>query len=398
MASELLFPNSHTQLISLSCYRSSFLSVVSRTDVLFANLRVHNLSDNVIREALKSFVNGLDSHRYVDDPSSRPSSSAPYMTPNHLHSTATRRCFALLPTVLSILRVHSPIDEYENASAMFRWDSGLVRDGCFYAGYLAASTDGEFLDIRDEEKQGVSSTRLSINEAVSICLDAIAAMRWGYSKSDERQDTIRMIWENRKMRQQGQDSSQSVVYDHDHSQTIAFNTPSNPHNIQVSGHISTLLPPSISIPRRSVQSAPNTACSTDGRSLNGWPTYTPPGTAISIATSNGTGLSSGADSPVFANMPPFKTVAEDIFYHSPSGETDQFLYNVPLSGSLDCENTTISSSIGRYSQRHSSPSVHALNSNSSASFIDSHFHTPSPSILNDFQSCPQLGENCSAYH
>jgi hypothetical protein len=360
---------------------------------LLARCHIYKFPDNVIREALKRFINGSNSHQYVDDPSSRPSSSAPYMTPNHLHGPAARRCFALLPTIISILQTHSPVDKYEKTSAMFSWDSGLVRDGCFYAGYLAASMDREFLDIPDEGKQEDDSTRLSIDEAVSFCLDAIAAMRWGYSKSDERQDTIRLIWENRKIKQQGQDSSQNAIYDLDRPQAITFNSSSNSLNLQVPSHLSSLLPPPISIPRRSVQSAPNTACSTDGRGLNGWPTYTPPGTATSITTSSGVG------SPVFANMPPFKAGAEDMFYHSSHGETDQFLYNVPLSGSLDCENTTISSSVGRYSQRHSPSGIHVMGSNSTASYMDSHFHTPSPSILNDFQSCPQFGENCSGtYH
>jgi len=233
-----------------------------------------------------------------------------------------------------------------------------------------------------------------------ICIDALAAMRWGYSRSEEREESIRLIWENRKIKHQNQGSSGSIPpYDINHPSFISFTAP-NPVNLLNSApnHLSTslILPRLTSLPHRAVNSAPNTACSTDGRGMNGWPSYTPPGTGTSIATSAGTGLSSGGDSPIFANMPSFKTSADDLYYSN--GDMDQFSYNPPLTaGSLDNENP-IPPTIGRYSLRQSPSDMHALNSNPSVNYMAPNFHA-NPSILTDFHPCPPFGEACaSGYH
>ena len=324
---------------------------------------------------------------YVDDPTSRPSSSSPYLTPHHLHNIATRRCAALLPTIIRILRLHlSP--KYVDISGIFRWDAGLIRDGCFYAGYLAACCDSDIIQYEEKREDGTTPT--TTEEAVLVCLDALAAMRWGYSRSEEREESIRLIWENRKVKLQNQGGSISP-YDLERPPSISFGPAPNPVNISAPNQFSTslILPRLTSLPNRAVQSAPNTACSPDGRGLNGWPSYTPPGTAT-------TNLSSGPDSPIFANMPPFKTAADDLYYHTSAGEMDQFSYHPPLTAeSLENETT---STMGRYSVRPSPADMHILTSNPSVNYIASNFHA-NPTILTDFQSCPPFGDTCASnYH
>jgi hypothetical protein len=322
---------------------------------------------------------------YVDD--SRPSSSSPYLTPEHLHTVATRRCTALLPSIIRILRSHLSAKE-PDGSGIFRWDAGLVRDGCFYAGYHAACSESDTLHC-EEKQDGTALT--TTEEAVLVCLDALAAMRWGYSRSEEREESIRLIWENRKTKLQHQGSSGGIsLYDLDHQASIFFSPP-NPVNFSAPNQLLTshILPHLTSQPHRGVHSAPNPA-SMEGRGLNGWVSYTPPGTATSIATSAGTGLSRGEDSPIFANMPPFKTSADDIYYQTSGGEMEQFSYNPPLTaGSLD--ETPIPSTIGHYPLRQSPPDMHALSSNPSVNYMASTFHA-NPSILTDFQSCPPFGD------
>jgi len=324
------------------------------------------------------------------------------MPPQQLHDEATRRCVSLLPIIIRMLRVHLPL-EFEDTVCLLRWDAGLIRDGCFYAGYLSATYDSDVLTIpREEATPEDGSIHLPVEEAVAVCLEALAAMRWAYSRSDEREETIRSVWEEHKVTGLEHEASATVpFYDLEYSRAISVTPPTNSVGLSLPHNLSTnLLRPLTILPQRSVQSAPNTACSTDGRGLNSWPSYTPPGTATSIATSTGTALSSGGDSPIFANMPPpFKTAAEDMYYQPSGTEIEQFSYNVPLGGSLDSE-ATIPSTIGRtYSLRHSTPSEmhHPLGTNTSVNYMSSNFHA-SQSILNDFQPCPQFGENCGPYH
>jgi hypothetical protein len=77
-----------------------------------------------------------------------------------------------------------------------------------------------------EEKQEDGITSTTTEEAVLVCLDALAAMRWGYSRSEEREESIRLIWENRKMKLQNQGSSGSISpYEIDQTPSISFTAP-----------------------------------------------------------------------------------------------------------------------------------------------------------------------------
>ena len=305
----------------------------------------------------------------------------------------------LLPHVVRILEMHTS-SKRNDLPGLFHWDAGLIRDGCFFAGYLAANMESDLFD-QDDLKQEDIERRLTVEDGVSICLTALTSMRWSFSKSEEREETIRMIWENRKMRRQGQ-SQHSPHYDGEYTKALTVPHSQIPHNT-LNSHTSLSLPASgerlpplnMRTYQRRVESAPSTACSTDGRGMNGWPSYTPPSTATSVATSAGTGIS-GRGSPVFSNIPSFKGPSDDVFYHGTS-DLDHFSYHAPLTGPAVRENSGMTIGATTYTHRHSPIEPHGSTSNYMA---DNTFNSTS-SLLphSDFQSCPQFGENCNGgYH
>ena len=129
---------------------------------------------NVIREALKQ--------RTVVHPSSDRSLSIalPNSSPRSAHlDAATRllkiadaRCHEVVRRVVAIIRQHL-------GTPFFEYDASLVRDGCFFAGFLLAGEGGS-------------------DDDVQTCLQALRQMRWAFSKGEEREKTVRMIWESRK--------------------------------------------------------------------------------------------------------------------------------------------------------------------------------------------------------
>ena len=335
-------------------------------------------------------------------PSSHSSNSSPYLSPHHLLATATRKCMVLLPRVIRILEMHAS-RKRNDLAGLFHWDAGLIRDGCFFAGYLAANIESDVFD-EDDLKQEDIEPRLTVEDGVSICLTALASIRWCFSKSEEREETIRLIWENRKMRRQGL-SQHGSPFDGEYTKALTVPQPQITHNA-LNSHISLSLPasgerlPNLNLRtyQRRVESAPSTACSTDGRGMNGWPSYTPPSTATSVATSAGTGIS-GPGSPVFSNIPSFKGPSDDVFYHGTS-DLDRFSYHAPLTGPAVRENSGMT--ISAYA-RHSSvePHAHALTRSTSNYLADNTFNSTNSSLLlnSDFHTCPQFGENCNGgYH
>ena len=307
----------------------------------------------------------------------------------------------LLPRVVRILEMHAS-SKRNDLPGLFHWDAGLIRDGCFFAGYLAANIESDVFDDDDLKQEDVERC-ITVEDGVSICLTALTSMRWSFSKSEEREETIRMIWENRKMRKQGQ-SQHSPHYDGEYTKALTASHSQIPHNA-LNSHTSLpasgeRLPPlNLRTYQRRVESAPSTACSTDGRGMNGWPSYTPPSTATSVATSAGTGIS-GRGSPVFANMPSFKGPSDDVFYHGTS-DLDHFNYHAPLTGPAVRENSGMTMSATAYAHHQSPIQSHALTSNTSNYLADNTFNSTNPSLLphSDFHSCPQFGENCNGgYH
>ncbi|KAF8894459.1 hypothetical protein BD779DRAFT_1501136 [Infundibulicybe gibba] len=356
---------------------------------------------NNIRESLKQCI----SESPANDNSTRPgsySSSSPYLPPHHLHQIATRKCHRLLPIVLDIIKVNLA-GGGADAGGLFRWDAGIIRDGCFFAGFLAASSDGDMIDYEEGDNyHSDGAARFGTEEAVGLCLEALGEMRWAYSKSEERAETIRMVWENRKNRRQGHYTSRAIGHDSyrysarlpDHQTQHVYGGKSihhiNPHHILGIPGLNERphLPPlSLSRPSTHPGSAPNTACSIDSHGVSGWPSYTPPGTGTSVTTtSTGTGLSARG-SPIFPNLTnPFKT--DDSFYHV-GNDLDQFTFNVPATSSIP--NDTMANSYHRGSQP-----IHGA---SPSGYLDSGVFT-SPVIIgqgDDLTGCPQFGEDCTGF-
>ncbi|KAF8630397.1 hypothetical protein AX15_002951 [Amanita polypyramis BW_CC] len=272
---------------------------------------------NVILESLKIFTTSDTSrHMLFPQSASRPSSSSstssPYLPPHPLCQEAETRCIRLLPHVSRIIRHHLSKDSANHLN-LFTWDTGLVRDGCFFAALLSVSLHGDLhcLDGHDVKLEE-SDDCISPEEGANLCLAALAKMRWVFSKSDERIETIHLALKNSKETQKSRSESpgtscQSALRHMEHSYGIVPPEKSLHPYPRTVPHLNIVLPTS-----RRVESAPNTACSTDGTRVNGWPTYTPPLTASSLSnkgspfiheiTSPGS-YKSGHDDPIFYHVP-----------------------------------------------------------------------------------------------
>jgi hypothetical protein len=349
-------------------------------------------------------------HSTASRPSSY-SSSSPYLSPHYLHVTATRKCLGMLPLVLRTIKFHLE----ERDGDIFKWDAGIVREGCFFAGYLAASVEGDTIDFptenRDEEhSRGRSSW--GVEEGVNLCLNALGQMKWALSKSEEREETIRLVWDNRRV---GRNSNRyflnvsnrfnlhgSDAYTHELPPMVRPMTMSSIQGTGAFAHISgsdrPLLPPLhlLCSPRRA-ESAPNTAYTT-GHGANGWPSYTPPRTGTSIATSAGTGVSRG--SPEFSGLTgpgmAFKPDNQEPFYDMHQ-DLDQFSFNVPVTGPV------INDSTMHYHHRDPPSSAHSLHSAATSTYLDSGaFPTQSSAMIdhgNDTpQSCSQFGDDPHGFY
>lgn len=129
---------------------------------------------NVIREALKQRTvvhPTCDRSRNITLPNSSPR-SAQLDTATRLLKIADVRCHEVVRRVVVIIRQHL-------GTPFFEYDASLARDGCFFAGFLLAREGGS-------------------DEDVQTCLQALRQMRWAFSKGEEREKTVRMIWESRK--------------------------------------------------------------------------------------------------------------------------------------------------------------------------------------------------------
>ena len=384
-----------------------------------------SLLDNIIRESLKQCMANSSSSEPVmfstsspSRPSSHSLNSSPYLSPHHLHTIATRKCLSLLPCVLRIIKYHLQDNHGKQQTGFFQWDAGLIRDGCFFAGFLAAGVEGDIIDTSvDERNEDLNNGQghLSVEEGVGLCLAALKEMRWAFSKCEEREETVRMVWENRKIGRHGRHTLSRLNLARPGLDTYTVHQVGSAYDkpIPAASHMTSnaflplslhglddrpQLPPIhlLYSPRR-VESAPATAYSTDGHGANGWPSYTPPGTGTSVATSAGTGVSSlsSRGSPVFANLPTsisFKGEINDPYYHV-TGDLEQFSFNVPVAAS-GINDVSAIGSIAPYHHRSHSPGT--------AAYLDSSaFRTPGSTLLSsngDTTTCAQFGEDCTGYY
>ncbi|TFK76606.1 hypothetical protein BDN72DRAFT_831189 [Pluteus cervinus] len=354
---------------------------------------------NVIRESLRlcltssGTLNGL-SHPYPPSPSSRPSSqssNAPADSlPQRLHSIANHKCYRLLPKVIRVMKGHLSSG---TRSALFQWDSGLVRDGCFFAGLLSATIDGEIPDDERYRREGDGGP-ITGEEGVCLSLSALEEMKWAFSNSEERQNTISMAWRGYKPTAS---SSQLSQVDYGYNQPPVFHpgyntkaTMSVQHlPVQHSGDRSSLTPLAMHhSPQR-----PGTGHSvySDGPT---WGSYTPPGTGNSVAT-NGT-----RGSPVFAHGPAsgsYTRGGDDTFYHT--SDIDQFHFTAPVAAPLVASHSGEVAVYSRASSSHGPPPSYQP---TAAPYIDAQGYTSTgPAILasgSDIHGCAQFSDSCQPYY
>ncbi|KIY43640.1 hypothetical protein FISHEDRAFT_62691 [Fistulina hepatica ATCC 64428] len=330
---------------------------------------------NIIRESLKQFA--------TCSLQASPVSPATHVSPAQLHDIATRKCLDLLPNVLGIIKMHvSPGDNRLQGTGLFTWDAGLVRDGCFFAGVLVASVKDRVIEFAHESPHGSGLFKQEeaepslfpqsheIEEGVVLCLAALSEMQWTLSKSEEREETIRLIWESRKAGIQQHQATVGVPAHHNPDlgeleypacgvaqfSDVSFGSkvlesPGGARLVSV-GPPHRPQPPPLILPHSQhgtggLPSAPNTAISHDGSSAAGWPSYSPPGTATSGTNTASTGLSVGG-SPIFPSpaaisvggttistgaQGSFKpeddptAVAGLPFYHGAGSELDHFAFS-----------------------------------------------------------------------
>lgn len=337
---------------------------------------------------------------YPISPSSRPSSSSSggEASPHRLHSIATQKCYRLLPSILRLIQYHLDCSS-RTTSGFFQWDSSLVRDGCFFAGFLSATIEGDIPE-GDGYRRSLSTPSFTAEEGITLCLTALAEMKWAFSNIEEREDTLKMAWRNHQTSRLSQFSS-SLPY----SATGRYNPPelldsytqksSLPYHLP--DHHNPTTPDRLPLPPLILHQSPqrpgtgHSVAYSDG---HGWPTYTPPGTGASIAT-NGTG--GGNSPPAFVGIRPsssYQQDTDDTFYH-----VDPFQFPTPM---VDTSSSVAdvpgyartSSSHGHHSSSHS-----YQNTNSTNPYVNSTLTSVNSSIINGTpDACLPYGEGGQPYY
>ncbi|KAJ7836994.1 hypothetical protein B0H14DRAFT_2792410 [Mycena olivaceomarginata] len=375
---------------------------------------------NIIRETLKQYSlqsTGADTSALFSAATSPRSTShgAAYLPPQQLHAIASRKCLRLLPAVMGIMRSH------------LTGGPGTSSHG------MRASIDNDAPEFAVENREfkhaDMDSVRsgLDTEEGIRLCLSALHEINWAFSRSEEREDTVRRIWEDKKKRKleshhHGLPAPYDVGY-HSQSQTPYPEPPPPPssvaasyssfpskwvHDVDAHSHLPLLLgerpvlpplnlfssPPRHLIDSRpstgySIDSRPSTGYSVDGAGSNGWPTYTPPGTATS-GTSTSTGVSSGG-SPVFASLGGGADAIGG--FKSPDGENNPF-FNVTRE--LDHFSFNASSVVVRDADcsPHYSPTGF-LDPVSTVFSVDSGVLSRNEQ---DDMDCPQFSEGCTEFY
>ena len=372
-------------------------------------LTVRFILDNIIREALKQRVvstssPALSSKPFPSSSSSASSTPAPDST-LLLHAHATSKCRAILPRVLSILRRHLSMP----SNGFFAYDAGLVKDGCFFAGFILAQ--GDF-----EGEGHTLELGMDVEDGVEVCLHALGAMEWVFSKSDERQQTVRMVWEARKMREAEHRRSRHAYaytgdeydvqrgsrspfhhdtrYPDDRSSYVSRSLhPSRARPVGAEtlpvpptlNHRPLLAPLSLANTNLRAHSAPSTACTDTGS----WPTYTPPGTA----STNRSSPEDIYDSPPasaslgYMSMQPFRNDSE-VFYHAvPELDPYDFSGSASTSSSnVSLANPTLQS-MASFSGQHEG-------------YLDPNVFGASGSVIGSpaDDGCSQFEQPCNGYY
>ncbi|KAL0580207.1 hypothetical protein V5O48_001800 [Marasmius crinis-equi] len=206
---------------------------------------------NLIKESLKQLAR---------TPSS-PASPSP-SSPGALYEAATRKCFRLLPSILSVVKYNL---SYEGTD-LFCYDTGLIRDGLFYAAYLSASiSSGDLVDyvtsvqLKTESVDdptsssfnmgfGVEEVRpgllpiLDSDEGVTICLAAMNELMWAFGNGatgkGEREDLVGLVkgvWETRKGQGLGSNGFSSPPYPFPSTTSTAGNFYGIPDSTSMNG-------------------------------------------------------------------------------------------------------------------------------------------------------------------
>lgn len=292
-------------------------------------------------------------------------------------------------------------------NGFFTYDAGLVKEGCFFAGFMLAQGDLE--DEGDCIELG-----MDVEDGVEVCLRALGTMEWVFAKSDERQETMTMVWEARKIRdakrrenqralthpvgeyelQQASHGDQSQFH---HSRFMddrslymqrQLHSNSRPQPVGAQSlpiprsmtHRPLLAPLTVAPASIRVHSAPSTACTDNGS----WGTYTPPSTATTHRSSPG-GLTdsppTSASLEYLPSMQQFKT--DEVFYHVVP-DLDTYVY----SGSTSALSSDPSQHpMVSYSQHHDgyfAPNVFSTNNSVVGSPVD--------------DGCSQFTEVCQEFY
>ncbi|KAH9946221.1 uncharacterized protein BXZ73DRAFT_86390 [Epithele typhae] len=198
-------------------------------------------SHNVIREALKSRLVALPAQEMSYLPDGQPSPrSRKSEVVYRLHTKANSKCHYAVRHVVNILRKNI-------GSAFFQYDAALVRDGCFFAGFLLAGESGS-------------------REDVEVCITALSEMRWAFSKTEERQRTLRLVWESRAAQARSQ-SSRSFT------SSPSDDTVRGP-GVFEGGYVRRGLVRPTSVPPLSLSSTTTMGSGFDGTSDSRWPSTT----------------------------------------------------------------------------------------------------------------------------
>ncbi|KAF8308774.1 hypothetical protein DL93DRAFT_2086567 [Clavulina sp. PMI_390] len=135
---------------------------------------------NVIREVLSQKLNEEPASppqeafiSELDESGQPPSADARAKNLQNLHDLSESYCRDRFPRVMEL------VTHQLGSPTFFQWDASLVRDGTFYAGKWAATETNGSLDH------------------VQTCITALRKMKWAFSLSEERIQTIQHAYNRR---------------------------------------------------------------------------------------------------------------------------------------------------------------------------------------------------------